>query len=501
MTIASVIDQILPGRQASWRAATIAVVLGWTLIGVARPDLIALGDIDFTQDHGLLSLDIAINRAFCDSPSKISTLIRVPYEARDQAALRTRPVKAILLEKAGTIDRYCLSVGSPIINNENSLMWIESWLFRTVPDLSLKGVAGWLHYLRLTALVFVSVVAMRVGAGLALAAGATAIALVVLGRLDALAVTAYPLDFVLLLTMAAIATLIAAGRMGGRPLVIVAIATGAFAALGANLRTSHTAIYVLLPLLGFVLSERTLSHRTLRAVGIRAVAVLLSFGMGYIAFEQLAITRHLPDGLTDSAHHTTWHSTVIGLAIPPNDVSRREDLEWSDDSAWRLAQRVDPSVRYIGPGYERILRDYYFNLWRTDASGMRAVYELKLRTAGVQMIDVLRNTPGRDSWWMWWLLRPASLVPHGGLVLLGYLVIAMAAAVSAWRGNAGAALLLMLALTAVIVDLESIVITTRYVAHYHAYLAFAALSGSVMVPLWLAGAAWRRVRPGFAPGR
>lgn len=483
------LSALLPGTPVSWRRAAAVSVVAWAMLALIRSDLLTPSAADWQQDHALLSMDIAINRAVCDSPSKISTMIRVPYEARDRAELRSQPVREVLLARAGTLERYCLSVGSPIVNNENSLMWIESMLLRAAPGLSVDRLAAWLHWLRIGGLAFVGLTALRVGAGLAVSSVIVFVALVVLERIDALTITAYPQDFVMLLVTSAICAL-AAGRRSSsaRVVIVLALVLGIWASFGSNMRTSHWPIYTLLPLMSLAWAEWVAGVPAVVRIA-RLGAFGAAFAVGYVAFQQFAIARHLPAGTAESAHHTTWHATVLGLAIPPNEVSRREQLEWSDDSASSLVRRLDPAARYVSAEYERALRDYYFGLWRRDAGEMAAVYLMKLRIAGAQMIEVLRTSPDRDSHWVWWVLRPAALAPNGWFILAGYLACTAAGLALALRRHPAGWFLLMLSLTAVVVHAESVVITTLYVAHYHAYLAFAVIAASLAAPLVAASAA------------
>lgn len=488
------LDVVLPGRVLAWRTAALAAVAVWIVLAVARPDLLALRAVEFDQDHALVSIDIAIGRAFCDSPSKISTLVRVPYEARDHAELRTRSVRSILLERAGTIERFCLSVGSPIVNNENALMWLDSWLFWLMPELSLEGLAGVLHWFQLAAVAGLTTVLLQVGGGVLVAGVTTFFALVVLHRIDHLVLTAYPLDFAFIVATAALGVTIAsAGRPIGRVAAMaMALVLGAWVAFGANLRTSHLPVFLVLAALSVAFAERAKANAEPRklARAARVVALLFVFAAGYTSFEWLAITRHLPEGMADSAHHTTWHSTVLGLAIPENDLSRREGIVWADNAAWDVAKRFKPDVRYIDAEYEAILSAYYRELWRRDYRTMAAVYTLKFRTAGTQMVAVLRGGTDDDSRWIWWLLRPVNALPHGGYVLALYVAFGAAGALLAWRRHPGGLLLLLLSAAAVLVHLESALITSLYVAHYHAYLAFFLLSICAAGPLLVAGVCW-----------
>ena len=495
--VVAALDLGLPGRRLGWRATTLWVTAIWLAIVVARPDLIRLTPPLFEQDHALLSMDIAIGRAFCDSPSKISTLFRLPYEARDQPALRAKPVRAALIERAGSLGRFCLSVGSPIINNENSLMWLESWVFRLVPGISLNGLGLVLHSLRLLGLAVVSGVCLATGAGLLLSGATLIIALVVLHGFANLGLTSYPLDFTVILVSAALWTLVAsAGSTPARWRVGSVVLMGAWTAFGGNLRTSHLPVYLLMAVVGGAWAVRTAGPAlpSPRARTLHALVLVAAFVVGFAAFDRLAITRHLAEGPADSAHHTTWHSTVLGLAIPENELSRREGIIWADSAAWDLARRIRPDVRYIDAEYERVLAGYYRGLWRRDRPAMVAAYQLKLRTAGKQMVDVLRGGNEPDASWMRWLLRPASWLPHGGYFLALYSAFGGLAAALAWRGHPGGLLLLLLSAAAVLVHLESVLITSLYVAHYHAYLAFYLLSISVAGPVLSLGACWPSVR-------
>jgi hypothetical protein len=492
MTGAEMMAALLPGRPGPWRLSIGVTVLVWVTIAAARPDLLTLDAPEFSHDHALLSMDIAINRAFCNSSSKVSNRFRLPYEARDRAELRQLAVRDVLIETSGSIDRYCLTVGSPIINNENSLMWIESWLFRVVPRLSLNGLASGLHAIHLAGILFLTVVAARAGAGTLVSSALTMVSLVMLSRLDPLGITVYPMDYVLLIVNVALSAAVAM-RTASRPprsIVMLAIGLGLFASFGGNLRTSHWPLYAALPLLALMWSETRAGKF---AVWARAAVLVAGFVLGNVAFQRIAVDRHLPRGLAETAHHTKWHSTVIGLAVPENDLSRRERLAWSDGAAWELVKSINPSVGYISREYEEVLRGYYFGLWRRERAAMMDVYWLKLQTAGPQMIAVLRAAVDRDGPWTGWVLGPAALLSSGAPLLLAYLALTATGAVLTWRGRRGGPLLVALAATAAFVHLESIIVMSLYVPQYHAYLAFAILAASLAIPAFVLASAWRRL--------
>jgi hypothetical protein len=60
--------------------------------------------------------------------------------------------------------------------------------------------------------------------------------------------------------------------------------------------------------------------------------------------------------------HPFWHTAYIGLGYLPNDW----DIRYQDSVAYRDVLRIDPKARYLGPAYDRILRDRYFRLVRED---------------------------------------------------------------------------------------------------------------------------------------
>jgi len=116
------------------------------------------------------------------------------------------------------------------------------------------------------------------------------------------------------------------------------------------------------------------------------------------------------------------------------------------------------------------------------------------------MIEVLRGTPGRDTRWIWWLLRPTHLLTSGIWILGAYVILMCIGVVTIRFGHASGWLVLTLAFTAVMAHLESVVIVSNYVPQYHSYLAFAMLTASAVTPV-LAVAALRGILPAAGPQR
>jgi hypothetical protein len=80
------------------------------------------------EAYSIMSMDLAMSRAFCGTPSALAPGQR-DHGGRDHPELRDVPAKQIAAERAGSLQRFCGDLATePRINNENSLMWLDSWL-------------------------------------------------------------------------------------------------------------------------------------------------------------------------------------------------------------------------------------------------------------------------------------------------------------------------------------------------------------------------------------
>jgi hypothetical protein len=75
--------------------------------------------------------------------------------------------------------------------------------------------------------------------------------------------------------------------------------------------------------------------------------------------------------------HPFWHSVYIGYGYLPNDW----DIHYFDDIAYRDVLREDPKAKWLGPAYNRILRERYFSLVGEDPVYAVKVYGAKLLVA------------------------------------------------------------------------------------------------------------------------
>jgi len=411
--------------------------------------------------------------------------------------VRSVPARKIASERAGSLQRFCETSTEPRINNENSLMWLDSWLWRLGPDLSINALGQLLHGFRVAMVVATFASLLASGSGVAVAAISWYWALTLLQELGTYVHHGYPFMLTMLLMTASGYPVIA--RWGWtqslRGAATVASITGVWTGFAANMRTSHLPIYLALIILLFVFAE--FSSRTPARRRRLAIATAM-FVIGFFAFQYLAITRHLPRNLDTMARHTIFHSVVIGLGVPESELSRREGLTWSDSAGYAAAKRVDPNSGYLDQSYERNLYIYYSNLWSRYPREMAQVYWTKARMAGKHMLDTFHARQDGTGWLLRELLVPMDLLPNGVWIIGVFISVA---AGGAWwfrraRSELGA-LLTFMAIPAILLQLEATLVMSWYVPNYQAYQAFFVVFISVVLPAALVGLVWDRLTPGL----
>jgi hypothetical protein len=323
-------------------AYTAAAVL---VTGLARPDFYrSHGEGVRLEDYSILSMDLAMSRAFCGTPSAVTALVSVATAARDHPELLDVPARQIAADGAGGLQRFCETSTELRINNENSLMWLDSWLWRLRPELSINELGQLLHGIRVAMLVATFASLLANGSGVIVAAISWYWALTLLQQLGGYVHHGYPFMLTMLL-MTASACPVVSRRGWTRSLsgaAAVAAITGVWTGFATNMRTSHFPIYLSLIILLFASGEFLYpSPARLRRLAMAAAM----FVAGFFAFQYVAITRHFPSDVDALARHTIFHSVVIGLGVPESDLSRREELTWSDPAAQAAALRVDSKGR------------------------------------------------------------------------------------------------------------------------------------------------------------
>jgi hypothetical protein len=484
--------------------------VAYTLLLVATSAVIvrsawSVDGATMTDGHAIVSLDLAIARAFCGIPSSFSHHIRIPMDVGRQMELRHVPLRTLVAQKAGSIDAYCRSVDEPFVNSENSLMVLETAALYLEPGLSLAQLGQRLHWLRIACILGFVVLLMGLGSSLALGLATLLCGLMLLRAMPDHVYSNYPFLFPLVLLAVALHGFASKYRWTGKPggLMWYGASAGFLSAFVVNMRTSYLPIIGLFAALALV-DETRLRGRTVpwrrRAIG--GLALAACFLAAYMTLQFGLITRHLPADGRFNASHPFGHPLVLALAVPENSFSRAMGIRWADEVGPQLAARVDPGVPFLGPRYNSALLRYYGRLWRTHPREMFAVYALKFSLSGSDMLRVLRASPGAVGWGVSVLLTPLAQLPNGFWILGLYATILLGSLALYYRRDCPAAFgLALLSLAAVLVQVESGVIFPVFVKQYHNFAAFYALFLSLLGVQAMANAAWAlavRVRPDWA---
>lgn len=440
------------------------------LLGVMKTSTFSVVVPHLTEDgHAILSLNVAVNRSFCGVPSGISPQESGKALFRDPAA-STQPVRDFIAARWGSLERYCATVTRPFMNNENSLMLIESWAWRVAPDLSLEGIGRVLLALRLALLLFFCVVFLRLGAGVVLCYVILDAAFALLARLhEHYGFSGYSFLVPMVLATIALYPLMLSLPSGSRARQMIwpAIA-GVWSAFMVNMRTSYLPlcaalafIYLCASMFGPTDGGRP-PHR-LRHV---SVAVLLLV-LGYSSFQYSFIVKSRSSGSESLSYHTFFHPLVLSIGLPTNSFSEREGIEWDDGVGLTLAHRVNPSAGYLTKEYEQALGTYYFRLWRRYPREMTQVYLNKAKLAAMEMMD-LTDVPDAA---VMFARRVLRLAPNGLWLLL--LLVGFGAAAT-WqyfrRPTPVLMLMVLIGVSGTLLMLESMLIVPRYFLTYHAPL-------------------------------
>ena len=490
-----------------FRTDRTAVRLG--LFGVLLAILVVAGRLNasipaapLTDGHAIAAIELAMTRAFCGAPSAYPPQYRVPHHLRDHPADSAKPLRQVAAEMAGSVETYCASVSEPFLNNENSLTVIQAWLLRAEPHLSLDGLGTRLHQIRVAILILFAAVCLRSGLSAAISGAVVFVGIKVLGTLEYLQHTTFPLLLPSVLLAISIYALSWPRFRDGRwPwLIIVGLAGGALAGLGVNLRTSYWPVFVAMLAVMLIFAAREWQLILDATIG-RVAVVAGVFAAALWGVQYQTIDRLLPENFpVNTSHHPIAHSLVLALANPENPLSRREGIEWSDDVGLRIAEKIDPQVTYLGPRYGPALFQYYRELWTTYPGEMAHVYWIKFQMAGVPIVDALRAGGLRDRL-VPWLMMPFAYV-RSGLLWIGACVIGVALAYVFCAPTAGAFALLVALLCAVagLLLTESAIIMPAYRPQYHGYLMMFFPLTSLFAVQGVTQVAIRQIRAAAARG-
>jgi hypothetical protein len=453
--------------------------------------------------HALMSLNLAMRRAFCGMPSAYDPTIDIPGLIVRQPEYDRVPLRQFAATMAGSLDEFCAR-SHPFLTNEDSLMLLESAVLRLDERTSVTTLFVVFHSLRLLLVGVFLLGLLRSGASLLIAVPAAAVALECQRMLELrYAHAMYP--FILPLVLGVIGLYAAAWhllRRGSLKWVLaVTAALGFYAAFVANMRSEYVPLLFAFHVL-IVLRIGTMPAAVPGSRHRRALAVAAPFAATYLAF-QAAFIWTLPSTGFNYASHPVAHPLVLGLAYPPNALAQREGIEWNDGAGLPLARRVDPNATYLGPTYEHALMTYYWQLWHEHPAEMRAIYQAKADIAGPHAVKSLRAIQAWNPY-----LRKALGTLRGvtsGLIFLGLFAAVgcvglVALVVRRWA--VGLPLVLIMG-GASYVLIQSIIIMPYFYPQYHGLLLVglvmlpvlalqAMLDGAFAVSTWLAG---RRAMP------
>jgi hypothetical protein len=372
-----------PVRRALAYAA-LSVVVGLLCV----PGLLRAYPRFANDSHMRTSYSHAVSATFCGT-LKTSGDFDLPAELTEHPAELFDPIRVVIERRYGSMAIYCASLRVPRIDSETSLMWWMRAILWIGPGISTAGLGRALAASRIMILVVLCFALSRAGSSVFLT---VSVAIATCGVLRALAPYQYnnnPFILSLPLLLVSLYTLLVVDLASRRVPLVAAIfaGLGGVTAFCVNMRTSHAPIYFAL----FVACVVALwqQHRTegARQVRYALAAGVAAFVAAYAVGHAVLVRPMERLGGEGIVHHPIAHPLVLALAMPENDLSRREGLKWDDLNGLEIARRIDPSVTYLSPAYERALTQYYVSLWRRHPIDMIAVYRLKFASAGGGVLE------------------------------------------------------------------------------------------------------------------
>ena len=474
------------------KAVALAASAVW-LIGVTRP----AAPPYLSDTHLWRSLTTAANLHFCGSPRVVNELggdVAIGQALFDEPETRQQPFADWISGRYGSVAAYCARLGTPSLNNENSLMLLVRAGLFVRPQASLVWIGNWLYWIKVAWLTGFSLVCLMIGGSIVTALAALAVGLLLL---EALSLTTYYSVYTLLLP----AILAQLGLWGllllWRPSkawqqAAAVLLLGASAGFAANLRTSYAPLLWMLAALYAVFARRIgasgdPSNESPRGSAVAFTARDLgAFAAGYMLFWAVCIAPLVPAGNAWSdSQHVIAHPLILSLALPPNELARREGIEWSDSLGLTLARRLDPGVGYLDARYSAAMTKYYVTLWREHPAEMAGIYETKASIAGADVFRKVRGIPpgGR---YIDLTVLPFHWITDGRWLLALWLALAaIALGASYVRRSAECLAIGAISCVLLLLQIESSVIVPNFFLNLHSvYLGLASLLGA-SVTVWV----------------
>ena len=416
-------------------AAVLTAAIGGAILWRFQPLTRALDSAVISDTPGWY-LEMAVNLAWCGRYPYVTSTVpannaRVNLMNVHVEKAGPRSLRSLIVSGSGSLAQYCQTQGEYATVHEVSMVMVESALLALRRRITVTGIAHGLVWIAEAGFLAFALALLELGWSVLFVAAvvASCVYLTVLLGSSAL-YSQYPLILPVTLSGIGVGALCLTHNVHRHPVgfAMAAFLLGVWAGFLGNLRTSlyPTAVLIAGLFIAFALSEqRGASTSSKRTVGAAACGAVVALAGGILAFDRVCIAPIRTTAGPNYSYHVIAHPLVLGLATPPSELAARENIEWDDRSGVIAARKVDPSVQYLGPGYERALFTYYFRLWRNRPTEMASIYRRKLAVTRQNAEEFLSSTgsglfwPRKDGRWLtvaaWPALRIADVVGVGGL--------------------------------------------------------------------------------------
>jgi hypothetical protein len=477
-----------PGPLLATFALWLAVV--GTGIAINRQCLAPFDQPIINDRHAMISLEMVINqqRFGCLSHLYVGHL----FVERDKHIFTLLPENPAMLsqrlrdlpEKCNDSATYYAQNLVPVVNNENSLMLIDRAVLWLVPDITLAGMILAHTVIKVLCLAVFVFFLLRAGFSPILSLAVFHIALLIVQDVNHYRpLSIYP--FLLPCTLFLVAILGLTLNYGLHrclwkhvPAMVLFGISGAFL---TNLRTSYFPVVAALVLFYTLIASLDL-RGTLRLsymkTGLSAALTLACIFAGFRTFTATFISPlekacTVNCGGLSYSYHVIAHPLVLFLAVPPNELASREGIAYDDAYGLKLARRIDPKVRFLGPNYDKALFVYYFKLWLYYPLEMIHLYQAKFQLAA---FSASQARPVSDTKWATWfrvlgfpLQCCANFLIY--VILFGALSV-IPVCLARWLNPARAFALSALAAGGLLLFLELALLTSECCLIYNSFLCF-----------------------------
>ena len=497
-------------RSAALMAAVITASVAWGLNPLVRSL-----DAAVIADTPAWYLEMAVNLAWCGRYPYMTSTVGDNRSRVDLLNVRVadagpRTLHSLVSGGTGSLAGYCRMQGEYAPVHESSMVLVESALLAFLPGITTNGIAYGLSSLAALGFAAFAFVLLSLRWPVLFVAAIVASGIYMTSLLGGSALySPYPLILPATLAGIGAGALCLAYGVHLKPWAFPAavFALGVWAGFLGNLRTSlyPTAVLIALLLIGLAAwDQRTLSRWPRRRVATLAGGAFIALLAGILTFDRLWIAPVRAAVGTNYSYHVIAHPLVLGLATPPSELATRENIQWSDASGAEAARKIDPEVRYLGPGYERALFRYYNGLWKDYPREMAGIYLRKLAVTRANAEEFLASTrPGlfwtsKDGRWLtiaaWPALRAAGAIGVTGL-FAALLAIAVLRPAALEMDRARGFCLAGVAIAGFMGFIESAVVLSGVVLWYSTVYVFALIFAGLYLYQTAIDSAWRVAAP------